>query len=471
MKGGRWVTLLLLAASINTAKSEDPHIVGYVSDTTTLPCEHTVPKSDLEAVVWRKDTETIVAEYDIGDDPPGSFYDSMAGRASAKVFPPTLKFSSGSLEDAGVYQCEVFPLKGNAIIHRYTVTVNGSAPDPPYSKAVPPDPPYLRYRQCPLIHPTLRYRQCPPDPPYSKAVPPYPPYSKAVPPDPPYSKAVPSLFTLLYGIGSAPLISTLLYAKPFNEAIRLSGQSYQDCEEVYLPESTDALLSLTCTASSKPSSRLSWAANPATPALVVNQSTVAECNTSANGIVTCERNATIVTKDLKEVVQVTCVTHYDDRRTVITSKRACVILVPHGYHHLWVTVVVVLVVLWLIGVVVVLVIIFLIWRLAKKENKAAPVDLRLLALGLGLVILLPVLGVAVFIFLTFYWKLLPVPGQKAETKRSEVELEEQEGLSEAGSKREEGTNEEGEQGDKEEETAAKAITTGKSSQSTVDGPM
>ena len=119
-------------------------------------------------------------------------------------------------------------------------------------------------------------------------------------------------------------------AKPFNEAIQLNGRSYQDCEEVYLSESTDALLSLSCTASSKPSSRLSWAADPATQVLVVNQSTVAECKTAANYIVTCERNSTIVTKDLKDVVQVTCVTHFDDHQTIMTSKTACVVLVPHG---------------------------------------------------------------------------------------------------------------------------------------------
>ena len=41
-----------------------------------------------------------------------------------------------------------------------------------------------------------------------------------------------------------------------------------------------------------------------------------------------------------------------------------------GRSRPWVTVVVILVVFWLIGVVVVLIIIFLIWRLAKKENKA-----------------------------------------------------------------------------------------------------
>ena len=99
--------------------------MGYVSDTITLPCEHAVDKADLEAVAWRKDTVMIVGEYDIGDDPPVSFYGSMEGRASAKVFPPTLEFSSGSLDDAGVYQCEVFPIADDPIVYRYIVTVNG----------------------------------------------------------------------------------------------------------------------------------------------------------------------------------------------------------------------------------------------------------------------------------------------------------------------------------------------------------
>ena len=105
--------------------TEDPHIVGYVSDTITLPCGHTVAKADLEAVVWRKDIEMIVAEYDIGDDPPVSFYGSMEGRASVKVFPSTLKFSNASLKDAGVYQCEVFPITDDPIVFRYILTVNG----------------------------------------------------------------------------------------------------------------------------------------------------------------------------------------------------------------------------------------------------------------------------------------------------------------------------------------------------------
>ena len=124
--------------------------------------------------------------------------------------------------------------------------------------------------------------------------------------------------------------NTFPSAKPFNQTIRLSGRSYQDCEEVYLSESTDALLSLSCTASSKPSSRLSWTADPATPALVVNQLTATDWNTAPNGIVTCESNATIITKDLKNLVQVMCVTHFEDHLTVTTTKRACMVLVPHG---------------------------------------------------------------------------------------------------------------------------------------------
>ena len=105
--------------------TEDTHIVGYVSDTITLPCEHTVAKTDVEAVVWRKDTVYIIGEYDIGGDPPVSFYGSMEGRGSDKVFPPTLKFSNASMEDAGVYQCEVLPLTDYATVFSYILTVNG----------------------------------------------------------------------------------------------------------------------------------------------------------------------------------------------------------------------------------------------------------------------------------------------------------------------------------------------------------
>ena len=73
-----------------------------------------------------------------------------------------------------------------------------------------------------------------------------------------------------------------------------------------------------------------WCDCDVVSALVGNQSIATECNTAANGIVTCESNATIVTKDLKDVVQVTCVTQLDDRRTVMSSKRAGVVFVPHG---------------------------------------------------------------------------------------------------------------------------------------------
>ena len=62
----------------------------------------------------------------------------------------------------------------------------------------------------------------------------------------------------------------------------------------------------------------------------MNQANDATCKTAQNGIVTCESTSTIVTKHLKDVVQVTCITHFDDGQTDITRKRACVVLVPHG---------------------------------------------------------------------------------------------------------------------------------------------
>ena len=119
------VTVLPVVGDLST---EDTHIVGYVSDTIQLPCEHTVAKADLQAVLWRKVYVMIVAEFDRDDDIPVRFHGPMADRASADVFPPTLKFSNGSLEDAGVYQCEVFPVIAYPDIYRYKLTVNGKEP-------------------------------------------------------------------------------------------------------------------------------------------------------------------------------------------------------------------------------------------------------------------------------------------------------------------------------------------------------
>ena len=100
--------------------------MGYVSDTITLPCEHTVAKSSLQSVVWRKEGKTKVAVYNKDDDPAVSIYGSMEGRASVMVFPSILKFSNGSLDDAGLYQCEVFPVNDVPSTHSYQLTVNGT---------------------------------------------------------------------------------------------------------------------------------------------------------------------------------------------------------------------------------------------------------------------------------------------------------------------------------------------------------
>jgi len=97
-----------------------------VSDTIILPCEHTVAKSSLQSVEWWKEGVMKVAVYNKDDDPPVSIYGSMEGRASVMVFPSILKFSNGSLEDAGLYKCVVLPINDVPSTHRYQLTVNGT---------------------------------------------------------------------------------------------------------------------------------------------------------------------------------------------------------------------------------------------------------------------------------------------------------------------------------------------------------
>ena len=117
--------MLTVFSVVVALSTEDPHLVGYVSDTMTLPCEHNVTKADLLTLYWTKGIVKVIAVYDKGDDIPVHFYDSMERRLNAKVFPPTLKFPSCSLDDAGVYQCSVIPARDDPITHRYRLTVNG----------------------------------------------------------------------------------------------------------------------------------------------------------------------------------------------------------------------------------------------------------------------------------------------------------------------------------------------------------
>ena len=116
------LTVFSVVAELST---EDPHIVGYVSDTISLPCEHNLTKSDLQTLYWTKDTVKIVAEYDQGDDKPVQFHHPFEGRVNVKVFPPTLTISNVALHDGGVYQCNIIPVKGKQVGYRYKVTVNG----------------------------------------------------------------------------------------------------------------------------------------------------------------------------------------------------------------------------------------------------------------------------------------------------------------------------------------------------------
>ena len=108
-------------------------IVAYLSGIATLPCEHPFTKTSLQSVAWTKvggEDIPVVAEYDTAGVPPVSFYGPVAGRASAEVFPPTLKFSNVSLQDAAeyplYYQCTVFSNKHvYPFRHFTTLTVNG----------------------------------------------------------------------------------------------------------------------------------------------------------------------------------------------------------------------------------------------------------------------------------------------------------------------------------------------------------
>ena len=128
--------MLTVFSVVGELSTEDPHLVGYVSDTITLPCEHTVAETDLLTVYWTKDIVKVVAEYEKGDDIPVRFHDSMEGRVNAEVFPPTLKFSRCSLKDAGVYQCTVIPVKGDPITLHYTLAVNGRYLETPVPRHV-----------------------------------------------------------------------------------------------------------------------------------------------------------------------------------------------------------------------------------------------------------------------------------------------------------------------------------------------
>ena len=119
------LTVFPIVAKLST---EETHIVTYVSETVSLPCGHSF-KSNLQSVAWKKKDDKgikVVAEYDIGDTPPVNFYDRMKDRASAIVFPPTLRFPNVSLEDAAdYYQCVVIAITGDPIVYYHELTVNG----------------------------------------------------------------------------------------------------------------------------------------------------------------------------------------------------------------------------------------------------------------------------------------------------------------------------------------------------------
>ncbi|KAI0212007.1 hypothetical protein LSAT2_003101 [Lamellibrachia satsuma] len=76
----------------------------------------------------------------------------------------------------------------------------------------------------------------------------------------------------------------------------------------------------------------------------------------------------------------------------------------------------VLVVLWLVGAAVVVGINLIILSHRKKDDDTASIDAPHLALGLMLVLLMPAVGIAVFVFLTSYWMMLT--GKKVESREN-----------------------------------------------------
>ena len=116
--------MLTVFPVVGGLSTEDPHRVGYVSETITLPCEHAVAKADLLSLFWTKDN-VIIAQYAKGDNKPVHFHHSLEGRINDKVFPPYLTISNVALHDAGVYQLNIIPVKGDHTACRCTLEVNG----------------------------------------------------------------------------------------------------------------------------------------------------------------------------------------------------------------------------------------------------------------------------------------------------------------------------------------------------------
>ena len=120
---------MTVVSVVGGVSTEDPIIQAYVSDTITLPCEHNFAEADLVALAWMKLKEgyvPVLAEYDIADNPPVAFDDSMKGRASIGEFPPNLTFHNVTLKDAGRYKCLAVPRPGHPISLYYKVNINGT---------------------------------------------------------------------------------------------------------------------------------------------------------------------------------------------------------------------------------------------------------------------------------------------------------------------------------------------------------